>query len=88
MNYSILAAFGVGLILIFIIGKTMLVPFKLIVKLFINAAIGGIALLVINYFGNYFNLHIPVNPVTALVAGFLGLPGIVLLLVAQYIILK
>lgn len=86
MDYYILGAFGLGLILIFVIGKTMLVPFKLITKLLMNAVAGGIALWLINYVGNYISLHIPINPITALVAGFLGIPGIVLLIVAQYII--
>jgi len=43
-------------------------------------------LLLLNFVGGYFGLHIALNPVTALVVGFLGVPGVVLLLVLRYIL--
>lgn len=88
MDLNIIIAFGLGLLLIFIIGKVMLVPFKLVTKLMLNAVVGGIVLWVINYFGAMANFHIPLNPITALAVGFLGVPGIVLLIVIQQIIMK
>ncbi len=88
MDINILIAFALGLLLIYLIGRVMLVPLKLMFKLLINAVIGGVVLWVINYFGTYFNIHIPLNPVTALTAGFLGIPGIVMLFVVQQIIIK
>lgn len=81
--FSILAIFlAIGAV--YIIGILLVLPIKIVVKLVINGIVGAIALFVINIFGNFFGLTIGINPVTALVAGFLGIPGIILLLFLQY----
>ena len=88
MELNILIAFVLGLLLLYLVGRVMFVPLKLIMKLLVNGIVGGLVLWVINYFGGFLNFHIPLNPVTALVVGFLGIPGIVLLIVIQQIIVK
>lgn len=88
MDINIIIAFALGLLLIYLIGKIMVVPLKWVFKLLINAIVGGVVLWVINYFGSYINIHIPLNPITALTVGFLGIPGVVLLFVIQHIIAK
>ena len=88
MDINIIVAFLLGLLLIYLVGRVMLIPLKLIVKLFVNALVGGVVLWIIDYFGTFLNIHIPINPITALIVGFLGVPGIVLLLIMQQIILK
>ncbi len=88
MDLNIIIAFVLGLLLIYLIGRVMLIPLKLVFKLLINAVVGGVVLWIINYFGAYINIHIPLNPVTALTVGFLGIPGVVLLFVIQQIILR
>ncbi|MBU7007595.1 pro-sigmaK processing inhibitor BofA family protein [Phosphitispora fastidiosa] len=88
MDLNIVMAFVLGLLLLYLVGRVMVVPIKLIVKLIVNGIVGGLVLWVVNYFGAFLNLHIPLNPVTALTAGFLGIPGIVLLIVIQQIIVK
>ena len=88
MDINIIIAFALGLLLIYLIGKIMVVPLKWVFKLLINAIVGGVVLWVINYFGSYINIHIPLNPITALTVGFLGIPGVVLLFVVQQIIAK
>jgi len=81
--FSILAIFlAIGAV--YIIGILLVLPIKIIVKLVMNGIIGAVALFVINIFGNFFGLTIGINPVTALIAGFLGIPGIILLLFLQY----
>lgn len=88
MDIKILLAFGFGLLLIYIVGRVMMFPFKLVMKFVINAVVGGVVLWVVNYLGSYFNFHIPINPVTALIVGFLGIPGIIVLIVIQQLIMK
>lgn len=83
-----MVAFGVGVLLLYLLGRVLLVPLKYVSKLLINAVVGGILLWVLNVFGNFIGLHIPINPITALTAGFLGIPGVVLLVVLQYIMVK
>ena len=57
---------------------------KLIFKLLINAVVGFLILFVFNFVGRIVGVTIAVNWVTAIVAGLLGLPGIALLLVLQW----
>ena len=81
--FSILAIFlAIGAV--YIIGVLLVLPIKIVVKLVINGIVGAIALFVINIFGGFIGLTIGINPITALIAGFLGIPGIILLIFLQY----
>jgi inhibitor of the pro-sigma K processing machinery len=83
--FSILAIFlAIGAV--YIIGVLLVLPIKIIVKLVINGIIGAIALFIINIFGGLVGITIGINPITALIAGFLGIPGIILLLFLQYLL--
>lgn len=83
--FSILAIFlAIGAV--YIIGVLLVLPIKIIIKLVINGVVGAVALFIINIFGRLVGLTIGINPITALVAGFLGIPGIILLLFLQYIL--
>jgi len=77
----ILAVLGVCLI-----AKIFSAPIKLIIKLLINALIGGIALIIINWIGGFFSFHIDLNFFSALITGALGVPGIIILLILQMFI--
>ncbi|MDD3705728.1 MAG: pro-sigmaK processing inhibitor BofA family protein [Clostridiaceae bacterium] len=82
--FSILAVFlAIGAV--YVIGVLLVLPIKIIVKLVINGIIGAVALFAINIFSGLTGLSIGINPITALIAGFLGIPGIILLLFLQYI---
>lgn len=53
----------------------------------IRLIVGALALFVINAIGGQFSIHIPINFITSLVCGFLGLPGAAALIVIdQYIL--
>ena len=77
----ILAVLGVCLI-----AKIFSAPIKLVMKLITNAIIGGLALIIINWIGAFFSFHIDLNFITALIAGALGVPGIIVLLIIEMII--
>jgi inhibitor of the pro-sigma K processing machinery len=40
-----------------------------------------------NLLGRHFGITVPINPITALIAGFLGVPGVVLVLALQYFLM-
>ncbi len=85
IDYSIILAYGLGIILLFILGRLLLVPLKFVMKLVYNALIGGVVLILINLIGSFFNYQMPVNFITALITGLLGLPGIILLVILKQI---
>ncbi|WP_129600578.1 pro-sigmaK processing inhibitor BofA family protein [Anaerophilus nitritogenes] len=86
IELNILLAYAFGLILLYILGYILLIPIKLIMKFMYNGIVGGIMLVILNFIGGFFNLHIGINPMTALVAGFLGVPGVILMVVLQYLL--
>lgn len=86
IDFVAILAYAIGLILLYVVGRILIVPLQLILKLIYNGVIGGIVLLALNFLGGYVGLHIAVNPITALLVGFLGIPGIILLLIIKYIL--
>ncbi len=76
---SILAIFlAIGAV--YVLGMLLVLPIKLVIRLVVNGIIGAIALILFNLLGNYIGITIGVNPVTALIAGFLGIPGVLLMI--------
>ncbi|QZY57572.1 pro-sigmaK processing inhibitor BofA family protein [Crassaminicella profunda] len=86
MELNIILAYAFGLILLYILGYILLIPIKWIIKFVYNGIIGGIILLLLNVAGGFFGIHIAINPITAIVAGFLGVPGVVLILFFKYLL--
>lgn len=80
MELSVIAAYVVGILAIYFIGKMFLMPVRIIWKLIYNGIIGGIMLWIVNFVGASFGFSIGINFISALVAGFLGIPGVVLLI--------
>ena len=76
----VILAYVFGIILLYFVGRMFLLPIKLIFRLVYNALIGGAMLWVVNFIGANIGFTIAINPVTALIAGFLGIPGVVLLI--------
>ena len=81
---NILALIVPVLIAIFVI-KLLLSQVKLIWKLAVNSISGFICLWLLNLASGLTGIVFEINIITALVVGFLGIPGIVLLLVLQFL---
>ena len=81
---NILALIVPVLIAIFVI-KLLLSQVKLIWKIAVNSLSGFICLWLLNLASGLTGIVFEINFITALVVGFLGIPGIVLLLVFQFL---
>ena len=66
--------------------RLLLLPMKFIFKLLIHSACGFLCLWLLNTIGGFTGLYFPVNAVTVIIAGFLGLPGIGILALAQVLL--
>ncbi len=86
LDFNSVLAFAFAALLLYLIARILLVPFKLIIKLVINALIGGVLLIIFNLLGAPLGLHVGINVITALVVGFLGIPGLILLILIQLIL--
>ena len=72
--------------LIAIVGMVILVkvfswPLKVLGKLILNGGLGVLLLLLVNFAGQYVGVSIGINAITALIAGFLGVPGVIFLII-------
>jgi len=85
LTFLTIGAVVICIILIVLLFKILKTPLKWAFKLLLNAASGFIALVILNFFGGIVGLSLTVNLVNCLVAGILGLPGVVLLLLLKYI---
>ena len=80
----LLAAAAVLLVLLFI--KIIKLPLKLIFKLLLHAAVGFVALFILNYLGRYVGIWLDINLFNAVITGILGVPGVILLLLFKYLL--
>ena len=76
----------VPVFLVFLLLRIIAAPVRLGVKILLNSACGFACLWLLNWIAGFTGIFVPINPVTVLVAGFLGLPGIALLAVSQFIL--
>jgi inhibitor of the pro-sigma K processing machinery len=65
------------LVAIILIGFVLILSSgTLIWKLIVNSLVGLVSLLLVNYFAARYGIVVPINLFTVVVAGFLGIPGI------------
>lgn len=78
--------FVLGIIVLYLSGRLLLAPFKLLLKLGLNAILGAAAIVIINLIGNSFHFMIPLNPLNAMLTGVFGLPGVLLIFFIRLIL--
>ena len=76
----------VPLLLLMLLLKLLVLPIRWFWKIFVNSACGFLCLWLLNSISGFTGLLFPINSVTALIAGFLGLPGILLLALLQWVL--
>ncbi|MCR5664818.1 MAG: pro-sigmaK processing inhibitor BofA family protein [Oscillospiraceae bacterium] len=88
MDYSFFAPYmGTTLLIgIVVLIFVLLRPIRRIFKFLIHAAIGFIMLFVFNYFGAEFGMVLELDLLNCLVTGFLGIPGLLGLIVYHFLL--
>ena len=74
------------LFLILIVFKLFSAPLRLELKVGANTLLGFLALIALDLFSPLLGLHIGVNLINALLVGILGLPGLALLVLLQWVL--
>ena len=76
----------VGIVVLFLVLKLLKWPIKII----INGIIGVVILYAVNFIIAHLNLlgistnfSLAINPITALIAGFFGIPGVIILIIIR-----
>ena len=86
VSVSTVLAFFAALCLVFLLGKILGKPARWIGRLLLNGIVGGVALYLVNLLGGAIGLHAALNPLTALIAGTLGVPGVALVLLVPVLL--
>lgn len=88
MHFDItsIVAYAAGLVLLFVFCRIFIRPIKWMLKLLINGFLGGLILAAVNFAGGFAGITVIINPLSALISGLLGVPGVILVIVLQYLL--
>ena len=78
---EIIGSFIVGIIVLSILLRVLSLPFRIVWKLITNSIVGALMLWVVNLFG----LGIDITFFKALIAGFFGVPGVLVVVLAHFL---
>ncbi len=86
MDLNIILAFVFGLMVLYLLARILVYPMRVLTKAVGNSLVGAVLLIIFNLVGGLMGLSVSVNVVSALVVGFLGVPGLLTLLIIQGIL--
>ena len=78
--------FVLGLGILYFMGQMIFAPAKTMCKFLANSLIGAAVAIGLNLVGRSVGFYVPINPVTAIIIGTLGLPGILLIFLLKLIL--
>ena len=81
MEVGIFLAYAFGVLVVYILGKFLLVPLKWMAWCLGSSLLGGVMIVLVNALGAVHGILIPLNMITAAIVGVLGLPGLVMIAV-------
>jgi inhibitor of the pro-sigma K processing machinery len=79
---GVIIIIAILVLVVFIILKK---PIKIVLKLLLNTVIGFIALFALNWLGSFVGITMPINWLNAVLVGVLGVPGVALILLLQWL---
>lgn len=86
MDFTMILPILIGVAVLFIVLKLLALPMKIIIKLVINGLVGGLVIFIVNLIGANFGFMIDLTWITALIVGFLGVPGVVIVAILQFVL--
>jgi inhibitor of the pro-sigma K processing machinery len=84
MSTGLVVVYLVVLGLLYVLGRSFWKPLNGIFQVFFHGALGALGIYIFNLVAIYWKLEIPLNPFNSLFTGFLGLPGLLSLLIIKY----
>lgn len=84
MSAGVVVVYLVILGLLYFLGRTCWKPLYLLFRVFFQGALGALGIYLFNMVATIWKMEIPLNPFNSLITGFLGLPGLVSIIVVKY----
>lgn len=85
-HFSTIIIYIIGFFAIYILCRIFIKPLKWFIRLMLSCTLGIIAMLILNKIFSTTGFFIAINPLTAMMSGVLGLPGIILSYVLSVIL--
>lgn len=85
MEVGVILATLLLLISLYVIIRLTIGPLKVISRFFVHCIMALFALIVLNFIGFYAGFHLPLNLVSVLGVGVLGIPGLILVAFLSYL---
>lgn len=83
IDLNVVLAVIFGVFVLYFIGKMLVTPARIAGHILLKGIVGAIVLLLFNLVGGLFGAVIGLNAVTVLVVGYMGLPGLAMLVLLQ-----
>lgn len=75
-----------GLFLLYILCRVFLKQIKWLLRFIMHCGIGCLAMVLVNLVSPFANISFSINPLTAVISGTLGAPGLVMTLILKNIL--
>lgn len=85
-GYTVILAYLFALILVYVVFRLFYLPLRVLGLVAYHGIVGALILWGVRVVGGFLGFSLAINPITALVAGFLGLPGVLLLTALRYVL--
>lgn len=83
VSWEVVLFFALGMVLLYGMGWLLLVPLRKGLWFLFNSMVGGLLLWVVSLLGKHWGMVSLINPFSAILTGFLGVPGVGLVLAIQ-----
>lgn len=85
MGFNIILVVLLFLFLVYILVKLVSSPVQWVMKLAVNSIIAVVLLCILSIAGEIWQYHLPINPVTVLTIAILGIPGLILVILLNFL---
>lgn len=76
-----------GVVFFMVVSRSVIKPLKWIWFGILYTTAGAMVLFILNLVGEWIEFRIPINPITSFITGFLGIPGLLTLILIKLFIL-
>ena len=83
MDLSAILELAVIIVGVYLFLKLLSAPLKLAIKLLLHAGLGFLLLIVEEIIGGFFNFSLGITFLNCLIAGILGIPGVIILVLLK-----
>ena len=83
MDLSAILELAIIIVGVYLFLKLLSAPLKLAIKLLLHAGLGFLLLIVEEIIGGFFNFSLGITFLNCLIAGILGIPGVIILVLLK-----